>query len=526
MGGAFLYLTVCTLRNSIRIRVRRLRQPRYLVITAGLMLYVASMLFSRPPQGIFTIPPDYQRVAELGAAVVLTILLGLAWVLRNSVALPFTSAEVQFLFPAPVSRRQLIGYKLSRLMLTAAVLSSLFPLMISPPRLVPVLSVAGRTFLVMTLMTLYQTGVGLHQRRTNEGMRVRGRHRLAITATALVLMPVFGLVMARAALGSPGEVAAVLPIAAVLATGCALWILQSDAAFEEASAESAEKVQRAIRSGQVLRPRLRADRDSGWALASEGPIETAILWKNWMLIQRTPFAMIAFGMFLLTCFVGGLWIAGASFGRDEIGLICFVVAIAVVLLGPSMVTADLRQDLAHLAIIKSWPVSGAALFRGELLAPLCALALALVIPVALGSSLVDKVFIGEPTLAARASMATAALLVGSAVILTLLVVHNGVAVSFPAWVRVIPGGTAGHGPIEMMAQNMVTLYGGILAALVASIVPAGAAVAAWFLLGGSPMTQLLAAGLFAGLLLIECTAAVEMLGRVLERIDLQDVGTA
>ena len=44
-------------------------------------------------------------------------------------------------------------------------------------------------------------------------------------------------------------------------------------------------------------------------------------------------------------------------------------AAIAVLLGPQMLRNDLRQDLARLPLLKTWPVSGAALIRGEVLAP-------------------------------------------------------------------------------------------------------------------------------------------------------------
>lgn len=524
MGGAFLYLTVCSIRNTLAVRLRRLRQPRYLLVAVGLAVYAGSIMFSRPSHGLFAIPPDYRQIVDVSAVVVLTIFLGLVWVLPNSAALPFTLAEVQFLFPAPVTRRQLIGYKICRLLLTAGALSTFFTVLMAAPRPGAAASFFGRTFVVMAVMTLYQVGVALHRKRTDEGLRVRGRHRLATTATGVAVMPVVGWVLARTALGAPGELVLVLPVALAIAAACSIWILLSDTAFEEAAAESAEKVQLAIKSGQVLRPRLRRDRASAFTLAPQGRLETAILWKNWMLIRRMPLAVIGFGIFIGTCFVAGIWIGGARFDRDVAGFICFVLAALIVLFGPSMIAADLRQDLAHLALIKSWPVSGPAVFRGELLAPLIALSLALLLPVAAGSFLVAKMPVGEATLAARVGLAITTLLVSSSVVLVLLVVHNGIAVSFPAWVRVTPGGGAGHGAIEAMGQNMVTLYGGMLAALIASIAPAAGAAATWLLLGASPVTQLTAAAMFAALLVLECAAAVELLGRVLDRVDLQDVG--
>ena len=65
MADAFLYLTVCSIRNSVRLRLRRIRQPRYFAITLCLLLYLGSMLFSRPAAGIITIPASHRHLMEL-----------------------------------------------------------------------------------------------------------------------------------------------------------------------------------------------------------------------------------------------------------------------------------------------------------------------------------------------------------------------------------------------------------------------------------------------------------------------------
>ncbi len=495
--GAFFYLTVCTIRNSVRLRLRRLRQPRYLAITIGLVLYVGSMLLSRPSAGIFAIASAYRESVDLAAIGMATLLLGIGWVLPNPLAFAFSSAEVHLLFPAPVSRRQLVGYKIWRLLLGAVATSLLFMLMMAPPRPLPAAGFASRAFVALAVIALYSTGVALHRKRTAEGFRPRGLRRFAIAATALVLTPAIGWVLARVALGSAKELLVVLPIAAAVAVACGVWILRSDAAFEEAAAESAEKVRLAVKGGYRLRPRLRASRSSRFALAPQGPIEMAILWKNWMRIGRTPWTAIGFGLFILVCFVAGIWIGGAPFDRDVIGFTCFAVAVGIVLFGPGMITVDLRQDLAHLALIKTWPVTGAAVFRGELLAPLLALALGMSVPILLGSALTEHLLLGPPTVAGRASFGIAALLAGTALVLTQLVIQNGIAVTFPAWVRITPGG-GGGGAIEAMGQKMLTLYGGMLAMGLAAIVPAAAAAAAWFL-PGPPWTQSLIPGVvFSG----------------------------
>ena len=83
MTAAFAYLTVCSIRNSVRLRLRRLRQPRYLLIVLALILYVGSMLWSRPASGILSISPAYRQPADIAAVVIALGLLGLVWVLPN-----------------------------------------------------------------------------------------------------------------------------------------------------------------------------------------------------------------------------------------------------------------------------------------------------------------------------------------------------------------------------------------------------------------------------------------------------------
>jgi hypothetical protein len=76
-----------------------------------------------------------------------------------------------------------------------------------------------------------------------------------------------------------------------------------------------------------------------------------------------------------------------------------------------------------------------------------------------------------------------------------------------------------------MGQMMITMYGGMLALVLASILPAGAATAAWFLVGGSWTAPLIPGIVFAVILGLECVVATELFGRILERADLQDVAT-
>jgi hypothetical protein len=521
--AAFAYLTVCSIRNGARLRLRRLRRPRYLMTALGLIVYAGSMLWSRPAAGVLAIPPAYRESSEIAAPIIATLLLGLAWVLPNSLALAFTLAEVHLLFPAPITRRQLIGYKLSRLLFGAVGTSLLLTLFVAPPRLLLAAGFAGRSFVILAIMTLYQTGVAMYRKSAEQRVGLPGARSIAVMAAALVITPAAGWVVARLALGEPHELVYTLPLAAALFAACWLWILQSDAAFEEAAAESAEKVRLTGLRGAQARPRLRSNRSSAFRLAPHGPLETAILWKNWMLLSRPSRGAVLAGTVLFVSLFAGVWFsADAAPGRGLVGFLSFIIAGIVALMGPAMLRVDLRQDLAHLAMIKTWPVRGAAVFRGELLAPLIALSLAAALPILLGAALDDKMMLDAgASLASRAQVAFAASLVATSLVLALLVIHNGIAVVFPAWVRVIPG--AGVGGMEVMGQTMVTLYGGLFALMLAVIPPAVAAGAAWFFASGSWAAWLAPAAVFAAVLGLECLVATELLGRVLDRTDLQDV---
>ena len=122
MIKALFYLQWFSLRNQTIARVKRLKQPKYLLgaVVGGAYFYFYFFrhLFSGPRPGgqaAFPTSPDTLLLLEGAGAAALFLLVLLAWVLpRDRAALTFTEAEVSFLFPAPISRRDLIHYKLVR----------------------------------------------------------------------------------------------------------------------------------------------------------------------------------------------------------------------------------------------------------------------------------------------------------------------------------------------------------------------------------------------------------------------------
>jgi hypothetical protein len=158
--------------------------------------------------------------------------------------------------------------------------------------------------------------------------------------------------------------------------------------------------------------------------------------------------------------------------------------------------------------------------RGELLAPAIALSLCAAVAIVIGSAFASGLpFVDQAGAGGRALFAISAVLAVTAVIVAQLLVHNGIAVSFPAWVEL--KAAAGAAAMEMNVRMMIVMYGALLVLAFVLVIPAAAAAAAvaYFVAGG----LLIPAAIFAALLICESVAATEIIGRILDRTDLQDV---
>ena len=116
-------LTFWQAKNRIRVRLARLKQPRYLVGSIAGIAYIGYFAILRNPgfsrgRGGAAAAANFARAAgplELGAASLLLLLAALVWILPAAgSAVRFSPSEVQFLFPAPITRRQLLQYRLLR----------------------------------------------------------------------------------------------------------------------------------------------------------------------------------------------------------------------------------------------------------------------------------------------------------------------------------------------------------------------------------------------------------------------------
>jgi hypothetical protein len=574
MTGALLYLTLCSMRNFLWSRLRRLRQPRYLIATTVGGLYFYFLVLnprggsSRGPSGgPLAFIGRFGESMELLGGTLLFVIAALAWVLPRSrePALAFSRAEVQFLFTAPVTRRQLIQYKLLRSAL-GTVLSAAFITLVFRSS-----SAAGRWMffigmvVMMQTLSLHLTGVSLSRKSlAAHGLAGLARQWLPLAIVvvavvalggtvaadwgrlsslhetddvldelrrlgasppvAIVLWPFRALVRLPLA-SSPGELLAALPSAVLLLALNFVWVIRSDAAFEEASAELAEKMAHARRTAGIVPFRAR---QAPFTLSLTGPIETALFWKNLILLGRYASSRMLLrlipAIIVLVAFAGGVLSARRSEGEAPgmPAIFCAIGVIFVIFIGPQMVRNDLRQDLAQLAILKTWPVRGAALVRGEVLAPTMVLSslawLLVTAAVALSSP-----FLAEASTAARTLAGVAGvLLIAPGLIALQLIAVNGFAVFFPAWVTI---GANRAGGIEAGGQRLLMMVGLLIVVGVAAL-PAGtaAAVVGLAIYAANGTKSIFLPALAATIvLLVECVIATEAIGRVLDRTDISDV---
>jgi hypothetical protein len=562
--GALVYLTACSFRNRVIRRVRRLKEPRYLAgaVVGSLYIYFAILrsqlrAMRQAPRTVFaTSLGRLSPWAESLGALALWLIIVLRWALPSArPALQFSGPEVQFLFTAPMPRRRLLHYKLLRGQI-GILFSSLILLLLggraAPSRVSFVLGL----FVLFSTLRMHLMGVTLSRAGLTEP---GGRRRLGawlplgLTVAASVVI-VFGLavvlapLMSHATLGvigveflrqtSTGAVGAALwparilvrpifsewPWAFLRALGPALlilalnyaWVLASDARMEDAVIASERR-----RSEGRSRLPVVVVRRAPFSLSAAGRPEIAILWKNVLMLGRQLSVrnVIRFAAPMMA--VAAIMAASGnshSGGLTVAAFICLAGAAVAPLLGPQMMRNDLRTDLAHLAILKTWPLGGEAIIRGEILAPALLVSGFAWLSVVLALLLSIAVPFAHLSILDRLAFAATAVITIPGVVVAQLVIQNGAAVLFPGWIVI---GSSRPRGIEAMGQQMM-LFAGTFLLLVVGLVPAAvAAVAVGFplqwLIGWSGLVP--AAVVFVVVLLVESWLATAALGRVLDRTD-------
>lgn len=574
--SACLYQQALSVYNAVRQRVLRLKQPKYLMGAVAGVAYFYFFVFRhafrerahRGGPGLaeaigWLHDPAIATLVLGGAALVLLVVLLVAWVLPGDrSAIAFSEAEVAFLFPAPMTRSQLVRYKLLR---------SQFAILVSSVLLTVVLRRGGAFggsawlhaigwWMVLSTVRMHYIGASFtHDRiRGGEGRWSWLRNSAAV---AVVLAAVVALLWwvrthvpppqadallpwARQVLAVPALAWVLWPLKLVVAPMFApeaalfwravpgalavmalhfFWIVRSDASFEEAAiSHSQRQAQRiaARRDGRWRADAPRRARPAPFRLAGTGFPPVAMLWRNLIALGTTR--LRAYAAIPAVVLAAELWIANDPSFRPLLKLF-FGLGLGaagwLLVVGPMFVQRSLHRVLGYMDLLKAAPLPGWQLALGELLAPMLLLALAewLLLAMALLAVLLGGVHV-VPAATAIAGAVGAALLVPPLCGLLLCLPFAGVLL-FPAWI----GRPRGGGGVEVMGQRLI-FFGGYVLVLAVSLLPAaivgGIAAAAVYWMAGPlaalPVFGAVAAAVLAG----ELTVAVRWLGRRIERYDL------
>lgn len=574
MTGVFLYVTLASFKNAMRSRVQRLREPRYAI---GLVFGVAYLVFAfgrsnfrayhrassetGTPLSVFL--NAHHGGPEVLGGMVLVMLVGLAWAFSGSSrpALAFSRSEVQFFFPAPITHRQLIHYKILRTLGGTALTSAILTLLIHLGDLGTAWMLFAGLWMVTVTVNLHLTGVQLRRQSLAEHGRIGIRFQLLPLvivggAVAVVLASValqwpaftrlsvvgavldeldrlghqfwlgavlfFPIGLSRLPLSAtPQDFVATLPITTMILLANYVWVVRSDRAFIDAAATHAERQaeRRAARQATASES-VAARRPVPFTLRPVGRPEVALLWKNLIMIGR--YANVAFGVRMAVALgaLGVLLSRRFQGPAETIAMLAIFGACLVTLLGAQWVRSDLRRDLVHLATLRTWPLSGAAIVRGEILAPTALLSaivwLLVLIALACGAGAVAH----QPLLALnRVSFGIGAMLVAPGLILTQVTIANAFVAAFPAWSRAVTSPARG---IDVLGQRMLT-SGGTLVATAVAVLPALAiagtvGVGLRVLTGAVPVV--VPAAIVTAVLVIENVLALEAIGRLLDQADV------
>lgn len=547
---AFAFLLAASFKNRLVAQARRLRKPRYLI---GTVIGVGYLWVASSPR-MFGISRHGQAGEELRQTVEL-VLVGLAlmaiagnWIFGSDRgAVRFSEAEVQLLFPAPLTRTQLLHYKLVHtllLSLLSAVLTAV---------------IFGRGFFGHPFYWAIGSWIGFatlsfhgiaasFARSTLFEHGLSGLKRYAVTFTvlgafaavvvhglraaggdiprAVELAPLSWLLLpfrAPAKLmvaGDFGSFARQLPIALGFLGFHYAWVMSSAVRFEDASLEAAEKRAKWLEARRGMRGAIVLPVRTPFSIAPIGAPEIGLLWKGiiaglrkFPIVEVTVIAVCMVAGMVATAFAG----SGSGYRAIAAGLagMGWVLSVAY---GPLIARFDLRLDVQNLEQLRALPLSGRQIFLGEVLAPAALLAIAqwafLALTVLLGG--VPEIPGGT---SARVAAIAGAAIAGPALSLLGVAIQNAVVIVFPDWNRTPI--ERSRGP-ELIGMQLMILMANFVA-LAVLVLPgaalgAGLMYLAWDRMGvtSAPIAAVLIAFTTFG----EVVILSAVFGRIFDRLEV------
>jgi hypothetical protein len=563
--STYLWFMRAGMRNRARSFLAQVRSPRYAIAVlfgAGYFFFLFVFpLFIREPGHTASPGGGIMQLARGAGALALALLAASWWLWRtDSRSISLTPAEANLLVPAPITRRQLIQFKL----LTSQpglVLSALLVTGLSHSSALPFWARFIAFWVLFATLQMHRYGASLvHTSLSESGstalrrvwpaalifavmlgsvlwsiaatMRAApvGGFTMQMVFTSLASRPAsIALIPFHAALGAVNaiDLASWTPAFAV-ASGIALlhyiWVIRMDAAFEETAAAAGVKraaLVEAAKAGRAARFRAQpkegeAVRAPWFTLSPAGNPAVAILWKNVLGVTRGISRKMLAGAVPVVIFLMIFFFNRDRAGRGGFGVFGFMAlgyGAMVSLMGPLRIRHDFRFDLQKIELLRTLPVGGTDLAAAEIMTSSIVVSLLQLILVGAGVGLLIYGGILKHTHYV-ALAAGPALLLLFAINATMVTVHNVVAVIYPAW-KSKPGG------IEMFGVAIITMILGLVVLALSLIGPSIVALVAVVGMGaqwGRHAYIPAAAGLVAGTYM-QLALLVVWLGRVYDRMD-------
>ncbi len=543
MTRAYLYYLRCSTKNRIRSLGEKLRRPRYLLGLLAMGAYFF-LIFRNPGSRHGSTGVTAARESTLygfGVFYLLQVLLFHLFGSRRG--LLFSPSEVQFLFPAPVTHRQVLIFKWVTAQLGLLISSLILSLIVSRYGIFSLRYGIPAFWLAHNVLYLHNQSMNLilpYLRERGRGGRLLARLPLVLLLAAIVvavtsIQPVGGdLAEVVGRLRESVPVRVVLwPFAALVRPALArgpidlvvsLWAplllfgffaalaLLPKIPFHDRALESSERVAKLKTEGlDALVPldkkKQIVKRPTALPLAPHGPVWRAVVWKNVLSLGRLP-RRVWVGLALGMAFMGVLMFAMTNLkGEDaqtasHIGLVLLAVLAYGSMLAPAMLRVDLRIDIPHFDVLKSMPIRGRDLIFGEVMGSVLLLFAAQTMLLLVAATLIRQVMTITVGWDVKGPLLVAALPAAFAMDFIFLTQENLLALWLPSFVRFGRGVRQGF---DQFGQNLLGALVRATSAVLLLVAPAALGVGVAFaLIHGaeiSPWMAVAAASLTASPLL-------------------------
>ncbi|NUO17211.1 MAG: hypothetical protein HUU03_12300 [Planctomycetaceae bacterium] len=566
--SALLYLVARTTFNSVKHRLARLKQPRYLLPTVAGLAYFW-FVFGMPGLGRGTRAPEVADFAPTiralaGAGLLFFTVTG--WILApNHATLMMSEAEVMQLCTSPLTRAQIIRYRWLRAQPATLFMALVAGVLALKREELNAIFAALGTWLIVNVMFLNGIAAALFAGKL-KSLGVRGLSlripgimlALAVAAAfapnftpppslrqfreipdwlshlfndglaGALLWPLRQLAQMPAATDWP-EFAVGAGVALAMMLGFDQLATRLNTPFEESALDLAQNVGRrleAFRRGGMSSMKLaqiQTVKPSRLRLAEQGPVWRAMLWKALVGQTRGVSARLLFPLLGLAILFG---VIVFSSDRPEVVDVMVistfsVLTIMLVIAGPQMLRNDLRSELHRLDYLKSLPLRGRDILRGEVYGSALLVGAALV-GIVTTAMLLIRTAEGLHAAWRITIIATSASFLPPVAAMS-FAIENGAAVLMPSWVAQAPG----SGGVELMGRNMLMAFLRLILLSLLLAIPGSAAavlVAVGVLVAPSglaaAMALVFAGGVAGGLLtLLEVEVLLRFFGRRFETLD-------